>query len=68
MGIQSPGIGSGLDISGIVSSLISAEQAPAEARFNRNESTYQSKLSALGLLKSSLSSFQDSLSSLTDIT
>ena len=68
MGISSPGIGSGLDISAIVSSLISAEQAPAESRFNRNEATYQAKVSALGMLKSSLSSFQSSLTTLKDIT
>ena len=68
MGISSPGIGSGLDISGIVSSLISAEEAPAVARFNSSESTFQAKLSGLGMLKSSLSTFQSSLGSLKDIS
>jgi flagellar hook-associated protein 2 len=68
MAITSTGLGSGLDISGIVSSLISAEQAPAESRFNRSESTFQAKLSAMGMLKSSLSSFQSSLTTLKDIT
>ncbi|MDH3354580.1 MAG: flagellar filament capping protein FliD [Chromatiales bacterium] len=68
MTVSSPGIGSGLDISGIVSSLISAEGAPATARFDRNESNFQAKLSALGLLKSSLSTFQGSLTTLKDIT
>ena len=68
MAITSTGLGSGLDISGIVSSLIAAEEAPAVARFNSNESTYQAELSALGLLKSSLSSFQDNLTTLKEIT
>ncbi len=68
MTITSTGLGSGLDISGIVSSLIAAEEAPAVARFNNNESAYQAELSALGLLQSSLSSFQDSLTTLKDIT
>jgi len=68
MPISSPGIGSGLDITGIVTSLIEAEEAPAANRFNKNEATFQAKLSALGMLKSSLSAFQDSLTSLQDVT
>lgn len=68
MAITSTGLGSGLDISGIVSSLIAAEKEPAVARFNSDESFYQAKLSGFGLLKSSLSTFQDSLTTLKDIT
>jgi flagellar hook-associated protein 2 len=68
MAISSPGLGSGLDINGIVSSLIAAEEAPTTNRLDQKESTFQAKISALGMLKSSLSSFQSSLTTLKDIT
>ncbi len=59
--IVSTGIGSGLDISGIVSSLVAAEGQPVELRIGRNEAKAQSKLSAFGSLKSALSDFRDKL-------
>jgi len=63
MAISSPGIGSNLDINGIVSKLMSVESQPLTQLTNK-EVSYQAKLSAYGSLKSALSSFQGSLSSL----
>ncbi len=62
--ISTAGIGSGIDIPGLVGNLIEAERVPAERRFDRQEGDLQAKLSGYGSLKSALSSFQSSLSSL----
>ena len=62
--ISTAGIGSGIDIPGLVTSLIDAEREPAEKRYDKEEVDLQAKLSAYGSLKSALSSFQGSLSSL----
>ncbi|HCS26631.1 MAG TPA: flagellar cap protein [Spongiibacteraceae bacterium] len=62
--IISSGIGSGLDITGLVSQLVQAERGPAENRLNTSEVRAQSRLSAFGSLKSALSSFQSSLDKL----
>jgi len=59
--IVSTGIGSGLDIAGIVSSLVAAEGQPVELRIGQNEAKAQSRLSAFGSLKSALSDFRDKL-------
>lgn len=64
--IISSGIGSGLDIGGLVSQLVQAERAPQENRLNSNEIRAQSRLSAFGSLKSALSNFQSALSKLQD--
>ncbi|UGV29533.1 flagellar filament capping protein FliD [Halopseudomonas aestusnigri] len=60
------GIGSGLDISGIVSALVNAEGAPKTAQLDRLESTTTTKVSALGQFRSALSTFKSALSSLND--
>lgn len=65
MGISSPGIGSGLDVNGIVSSLMAIEQKPLTA-VTQQKTAYQSQISAYGSLKSSLSSFQTAVGALTD--
>lgn len=62
--ISTAGIGSGIDIPGLVGNLIEAERDPAEKRFDKEEANLLAKVSAYGTLKSGLSSFQDSLSSL----
>jgi len=59
--IVSTGIGSGLDIAGIVQSLVVAEGQPVELRIGQSEAKVQSKLSAFGSLKSALSDFRDKL-------
>lgn len=64
--VTASGIGSGLDINSIVSQLVSAERAPQENRLTSKEALIQARLSAYGSLKSALSTFQTSLSSLTN--
>ncbi len=68
MGITSSGIGSGLDIRGLVGQLVAAEGQPAAARLNRQEAGFQTKLSALGTLKSALADFQTSLEGLSELS
>lgn len=63
-GLSATGIGSGIDISSLVSQLVEAERSPQENRLNLRETKAQSRLSAFGALKSSLESFQSSLDKL----
>ena len=65
--IISSGIGSGLDIQGLVQQLLAAEAEPVEARLVRQEARVQSKLSAFGSLKSALAGLKDSLEVMKDI-
>ncbi|MGI2259496.1 flagellar filament capping protein FliD [Shewanella sp. GXUN23E] len=66
MALTATGIGSGLDISGIVKVLVDAEKVPKEALFDRTEQIIDSKVSAIGTLKSKLSTFQDALAKLSN--
>jgi flagellar hook-associated protein 2 len=66
MALTATGIGSGLDISNIVSVLVDAEKVPKETIFNKTEATIKAKVSAVGTLKSQLSTFQDALAKLQD--
>jgi flagellar hook-associated protein 2 len=65
--IISAGIGSGLDISGLVSQLVAAEGKPAQTRIARGEAAAQARLSAFGSLKSSLSQFRDQLEKMKEL-
>lgn len=58
MAISAAGVGSGLDIAGMVSQLVSAERAPVAQRISTARSTLNTQLSALGALKGALSSLQ----------
>ncbi|MCH1920591.1 flagellar filament capping protein FliD [Shewanella sp. A3A] len=62
--VSANGLGSGLDIGGIVSALVNAERAPKTAALNSDEAEVTSKISAFGSLKSAISQFQSSLTSL----
>jgi flagellar hook-associated protein 2 len=64
MSLTLSGIGSGLDIQGLVKQLVQAEGQAKNNALNRRESSYKTELSALGTLKSSLSSFKDSAANL----
>lgn len=55
--ITSLGVGSGLDLSSIVSGLMSVEKQPLTA-LKTKQSTVESRISALGTLKSALASLQ----------
>jgi len=65
--IISTGIGSGLDIAGIVQQLVAAEAQPVETRIGQQEARAQSKLSAFGSLKSALAAFRDTLDTTRDL-
>ncbi|NOX67796.1 MAG: flagellar filament capping protein FliD [Gammaproteobacteria bacterium] len=65
--ITSPGIGSGLDVAGIVQQLVAAEARPVETRLGLQEARAQFKLSAYGNLTASLSEFRDTLDVMRDI-
>ncbi len=65
--VSAPGIGSGLDINGLVQQLVAAERQPVANRINLAEARTNSELSALGKLKSAISSFQSALEALKDI-
>ncbi|HJV75569.1 MAG TPA: flagellar filament capping protein FliD [Noviherbaspirillum sp.] len=67
MGISSPGIGSNLDINGIVSKLMQAEAQPL-VTLQKKEASYQAKLSAYGTLSGSLSSLQTALGTLNNLS
>lgn len=62
--ITSQGVGSNIDIAGIVDSLMQIERVPLERLIAQKES-FDAKISSLGSLKSSLSTFDSALSSLT---
>lgn len=57
MAISSLGVGSGLDLNSLLSNLMQSEQQPLLA-LQTKEASYQSRISALGTLKGSLSSLQ----------
>jgi len=61
------GIGSGMDIDAMVGALVAAEKAPKEAQLTRLETATTTKISALGTLRTALSSFQTALKGLNDI-
>lgn len=65
MAISAPGIGSNLDVNGIVSQLMTLERRPLAA-LDRKEATFQAQLSAFGTLKSALAAFQSALAGLND--
>lgn len=65
VGIVSSGIGSGLDIQGLVQQLVAAEGQPVEQRLALREIQFQGRLSAYGSLTSALDTFKSSLETLT---
>lgn len=66
--ISSQGIGSGLDIGSIVSSLTTAEAGPETNAINRSNTALNAQLSAFGTFQSAVSTFQATLTALTDPT
>lgn len=61
--ISSPGIGSGLDINGIVSKLMQVESQPL-TDLQKKEASFQAKLSAFGSMKGALSALQSAAQTL----
>jgi len=64
--ISSLGVGSGIDVRGLVDQLVAAERQPVESRLNRKEARLEAELSAFGTLKSALSGFSDAVQGLSD--
>lgn len=62
--ISSPGLGSGLDINGIIQKLMSVEQLPLQ-KLVTSEASYQAKISALGSLQGAVSGLDTTLTSIT---
>lgn len=58
------GIGSGIDIDGIVASMVAAERAPKESQLSSLEKKTTTQITAIGALKSAISDFQTALGAL----
>lgn len=67
MGISSPGIGSNLDVNGIVSKLMAVESQPLTTLATK-EASYQAQLSGFGSLSGALSAFQTAITTLSTPT
>lgn len=65
MGLSTPGIGSGLDIKGMVEGLVKADLMPLQLKHDKKLNSVTMELSAFGQLKSAISSFQTTLNTLS---
>lgn len=65
MGLTSAGIGSNLPIDSIISQLMAVEQQPLTS-LDSKVASFQSKLSAIGTVKSALAAFQTAVRGLSD--
>ncbi|MEW6353154.1 MAG: flagellar filament capping protein FliD [Pseudomonadota bacterium] len=67
MAISVAGVGSGLDVNGIITQLMGLERQPL-LQLDRKEAEFQAQLSAFGALKGSLSSFQTTVRGLSSLS
>jgi len=67
MAISAAGVGSGLDVGGIINQLMAVERQPL-TRLQDQQKSFQSKLSAFGQLKSAMSKLQDAAATLAKST
>ena len=65
--ISTSGIGSGLDINGLVTQLVTAEGQAQNTQLDAQEAKLQAKLSAFGSLRSAISTLQSSIAPLKDL-
>lgn len=65
-GLTTSGLGSGLNISSMVSQLVAAERGPTDTRLAQKETQLQAKISAVGTVKSAFSDLRTSLAALRD--
>lgn len=63
--VTSPGIGSGLDVQSIVPAIVDAEIKANEVQLETKQIETQAKITAVGSIKSTLSSFQTSLNDMS---
>ncbi|MFT2091424.1 flagellar filament capping protein FliD [Paraglaciecola sp. 2405UD69-4] len=68
MSIQSLGVGSGLDLEGLVTQLLEAESVPKTEALDAREESVEAEISAIGQLKSKLEDFQETLDDLRSET
>ena len=66
--ITATGIGSGLDIEGLVTQLVAAERQPVDNRLNLRQATLQAELSAFGTLKGAVSGLQSSINDVRQLS
>ncbi|MEY4377151.1 MAG: hypothetical protein RJB26_1701 [Pseudomonadota bacterium] len=64
--IVTNGLGSGLDINGLVTQLVQAEGAPRQTSLARKESTLQARLSAFGSFRAAAEKFRSAVARLKD--
>lgn len=64
--VAATGIGSGLDIEGLVTQLVAAERGPTETRLVQREARATAQLSGFGTLQGALSSLQSAVDTLAD--
>ena len=64
MAISSSGVGSGLDVSSIVSQLMAIERQPV-TRLQTRQTTYTNQISALGKIKSAIAALQTTASAMS---
>jgi len=62
--VSSLGVGSGVELGGLVENLLAAEASATTNRLNTKEVKVQAKISGFGSLSSALSAFRTSVSSL----
>lgn len=67
MGLSAPGIGSNLDVNSIVTQLMSIEKRPLTL-LDKEEASYQSKVTAYGTLKGAMASLQSAMQGLATAT
>ena len=67
MAISAAGVGSGLDVGGIINQLMAVERQPL-SRLQTQQKRYQAKLSAFGQLQSAMSKLQDAAATLAKST
>lgn len=65
-GINVPGIGSGLDINGLVTQLVAVERAPAQQQIDARRAEVGAKISALGQLNGALDAVRTAFNGLRD--
>ncbi|EWH09465.1 flagellar hook-associated 2-like protein [Catenovulum agarivorans DS-2] len=64
MSVSSIGVGSGLDLSGLVQQLLEAERKPKQDRFDSREEDLEAVISGIGALKSKMDEFKSSVDDL----
>lgn len=64
MSISTLGIGSGLDLSGLLEQLVAAERKPREERLDRREADLQARISGFGSIRGGLSALETALGKL----